>query len=248
VKKRQRIRKAICIGAFLLFPIIIFYFSPYIIVVGAASGVITGSFIMFSLLFVFSLIFGRSLCGYICPVGGLQECLLLVSDKKAKGGRRNIIKYCLWVPWIIAIAVLFIRAGGVSRVDFFFFISNGVSLSEPYSYVIYFGIVLLVVILALVAGKRAVCHYVCWMAPFMVIGTKLSDLLRIPKLHLESDKDKCNGCKMCSRICPMSLDVKDMVDSGNMKNTECILCGECVDSCTKKAINYSYMNRNGDSE
>ena len=37
---RQRVRKGIIIGTFLLFPIIMNYFSPYIIIDGAARGVI----------------------------------------------------------------------------------------------------------------------------------------------------------------------------------------------------------------
>ena len=38
----------------------------------------------------------------------------------------------------------------------------------------------------------------------------------------------------------MSLDVKSMVEIGIMTNSECILCGECVDICHKKAIKYSF--------
>ena len=206
---------------------------------GAIRGVISASFIMFSIEFVLSLFIGRALCGYVCPVGGMQECLMLASDKKAINGKRNLIKYIIWVPWIAAIAGLFIRAGGVTGVEFFFFISHGVSLSEPYSYFIYYGILMLVAVLALTLGKRSFCHCVCWMAPFMVIGTKVSDWLKIPRLQLKPDKENCIGCKKCSEKCPMSLDVKAMVENGCMKNSECILCGECIDACPKKAIAYS---------
>jgi len=37
----------------------------------------------------------------------------------------------------------------------------------------------------------------------------------------------------------MSLDVKAMVEAANMKNSECILCGECADICPKKTIKYT---------
>ena len=165
---------------------------------------------------------------------------MLVNKKNTKGGKRNYIKYFLWAPWIIAITFFFVRAGGVSHVDFSYFISNGVSLSEPYSYVIYYGVLLLVVVLALTMGKRAFCHSVCWMAPFMVIGTKVSDWLKLPKLHLRVNKDNCTGCKLCSAKCPMSLDVAEKVKRGKMKDAECILCGECVDVCTNRTIVYSF--------
>lgn len=238
--KRQNIRKALIVISFLLFPITIFYLSPYLIVIGAAEGVIAGSMIIFTLQFVLSLFFGKLFCAYACPGGGLQECLMLANNKKAKGGKLNYIKYCLWLPWIISIIILFIRAGGFSDVDFFFHTTNGVSLNQPFTYIIYYGIVMLITVLALTLGKRAFCHYVCWMAPFMVMGTKLANRLSIPVLHIKADKTKCNGCKKCSEKCTMSLDVKSMVENGKMANSECILCGECIDICNKKAITYSF--------
>ena len=246
MKKRQRIRKTTIIGMFLLFPIIIFYFSPYLIIAGAFEGVVAGCVIMFALQFAFSLIWGRSLCGYICPVGGLQECMMLANDKKAKGGKRNLIKYFIWAPWILAAVVLFIRAGGVNEVDFFFHINNGFSISQPFTYAIYYCVILIVVIMSLTMGKRAFCHYICWMAPFMVIGTKLSDFLRLPRLRLYSSRSNCIGCGRCSWKCPMSLDVREMVENENIKNSECILCGECVDVCPQKAIAYSFKAPGGD--
>jgi len=60
--KRQKIRKAMVIVSFLLFPISIYYFSPYLIVLGAIEGIIAGSFIMFSIQFALSIFFGRTLC------------------------------------------------------------------------------------------------------------------------------------------------------------------------------------------
>ena len=238
--KRQKIRKAIIIMAFLLFPIIIFYFSPYLIILGAINGIVAGSVVMFSLQFILSLFLGRSLCGYFCPVGGLQECLMLVNDKKAKGSKRNLIKYFIWVPWLITIVILFIRAGGFIEFNFFFHTKYGVSLYAPITYMIYYGVLLIVVVLALTIGRRAFCHCICWMAPFMVIGTKASELLKLPRLHLKSNKANCISCKKCSNKCPMSLNVQGMVEHGDMKNTECILCGECIDTCPKNAIKYSY--------
>jgi len=238
--KRQNIRKALMIISFLLFPVTIFYLSPYLIVLGATAGVIVGSMVIFTHQFMFSLFFGKLFCGYVCPGGGLQECLMLANNKRVKGGRRNYIKYCIWVPWIIAIIILFVRARGFSDVDFFFHITNGVSLNAPFTYLIYYGMVLLITVLALTLGRRAFCHYVCWMAPFMVIGTKIANGLKMPILHIKADKTKCINCKKCSEKCPMSLDVNSMVEREKMINSECILCGECIDICHKKAIKYSF--------
>ena len=242
MKSRQKVRKLLLVIMFLFLPVVMFYFSPYLIIRGAAEGIVTGSVIMFASQFVFSLFFGRFFCGYVCPTGGLQECLMLANCKKAKGGKRNLIKYFIWTPWIAVIAILFVRAGGFTRFDFTFHVANGVSLAEPFTYFIYYGVVLIIVVLSLTAGSRATCHYICWMAPFMVIGTKLADRLKIPRLHLESEKDSCIGCMKCSEKCPMSLDVKVMVETEKMKNPECILCGECIDICPKKTIKYAFKS------
>ncbi|NPV43691.1 MAG: 4Fe-4S binding protein [Firmicutes bacterium] len=42
----------------------------------------------------------RVKCGWLCPVGGLQEICTVSVNKRAKGGKRNWIKYIIWVPWI----------------------------------------------------------------------------------------------------------------------------------------------------
>ncbi|MFL7891978.1 MAG: 4Fe-4S dicluster domain-containing protein [Anaerolineales bacterium] len=63
-------------------------------------------------------------------------------------------------------------------------------------------------------------------------------------LRLVADASACKNCKRCSKNCPMSLDVNGMVQSGTMENSECILCGTCVDNCTSNAIRYSFSGSN----
>jgi len=38
----------------------------------------------------------------------------------------------------------------------------------------------------------------------------------------------------------MGLDVHGMVREGRMESTECILCGECVDTCPEGAVRYAW--------
>ena len=47
-------------------------------------------------------------------------------------------------------------------------------------------------------------------------------------------------CPECTANCPMSLDVNGMVQRGDMENSECILCGSCVDICPQDVIRYSF--------
>lgn len=242
MKKRQRIRRSIIIIMFLFFPITITWLSPVIpLIYSVFIGVLTGAAIIFLLQFLTSLFLGRAFCGFVCSAGGLQECLLRASDKKIKSHKISIIKYFIWAPWLIVIIAGFVLSGGIQQVDFFAgTVDNWIFLFAPYRYMIFFGVILLITILHLLVGKRAFCHSMCWMAPFMIIGTKISQWLRLPRLHLKPVKDNCNGCNICTRICVMSLDVKEMVLSENMADAECILCGECVDACPKKAIEYSF--------
>jgi polyferredoxin len=229
------------------------WLSPWLPLAGPFyGGIVPGALIVFAIQFLLSLFLGRAFCGWVCPVGGLQECLLLASDKKAKVGKRDLIKWVIWFPWIVLIIALFIRAGGVKSVMPQFGVSEGTFLGyviwyvdeiqygSYYRYYIYYGVISLVVVLALAFGKRTYCHSVCWMAPFMIIGTKISQRLKLPGLCLKPAKENCNGCNSCSRKCLMSLNVKDMVLREDMRNAECILCGECVDTCSKKAVKYSF--------
>ena len=134
-------------------------------------------------------------------------------------------------------------AGGLHSIDFFYQTNGGISVSDKQSYIIYYSFVALIVVLSLMAGKRAFCHYVCWMAPFMVIGSKIKTALRLPSLYIRSKKDSCTNCKSCERLCPMSLPVSTMIQKGTMANTECILCGQCIDACKTSVLRFSFGNQ-----
>ena len=245
MNKRQTIRKTIIIVMFFLFPITITWLSPVIpLIYIGPTGLLTGAAIIFLLQFLASLFLGRTFCGFLCSAGGLQECLMRISDNKIKSPKINIVKWIIWVPWILTIIVLFVRAGGINEVDFFAgTVDNWLFLFAPYRYMIYFGVILLITVLHLFVGTRAACHSICWMAPFMIIGTTLSDWLKLPRLRLKSDQNTCVGCKQCSKKCPMSLDVETMVKTSKMEDSECILCGECVDICPKKSISYCFQSK-----
>lgn len=236
--KRQKFRNLTLIIAMLLFPITIYYFSPYLIIHGAMEGVVTGSFIVFLAMLVGSIFLGRLFCGYLCPAGGIQECAMLVNSKSPRQGWKNNIKYVIWAVWIIVIIVCFIFRKQNLTVDFFYATEHGISISNIYAYIIYYGIILLIFVPSIIFGKRVFCHYLCWMAPFMVIGSKLGNLLHVKRLRLSADKNACINCHICDKCCPMSLNVVEKVKMENMDDNECTLCGACIDNCPKRAITY----------
>ena len=238
--KRQWIRKTLTLVMFLLFPITINFFSPYIIIDGASRGIVNGSLVVFGLLFLSSLFLGRLWCSWACPGAGLQEACFSINSKPARGGRFDWIKWGIWIPWIGIIAAMAILAGGYRTVDLLYLTESGISVDEPVKYALYYTVVGIVVALSLTAGRRSFCHYGCWMAPFMIAGRSVRNALKLPALRLKADAEKCAGCKKCTSNCPMSLDVHGMVKRGIMENSECILCGTCIDGCPKGVISYSF--------
>ena len=237
--KRQQVRKLGLIISLLLFPITIYYFSPAVIISAGLEGIINGSFIVFALMLVGSVFFGRWFCAYLCPAGGLQEVMIHVNAKAPKQGWKNAIKYVIWTIWLAVVVFCYIKKGEIIRVDFFYMTEYGISVADIYGYIIYYGIILLIAVPALAGGKRTFCHYFCWMAPFMVIGAKTGQLLHLPGLHIAADSKSCSSCKACSKACPMSVDIAAEAKRGKCTDAECIQCGECVDVCPNKALKYS---------
>jgi len=238
--KRQAMRKAVLFLLFLFFPVVMNFISPYVIIDGTLQGIISGSFIMFGVMFVLSLVFGRLWCAWVCPGAGMEEACFMVNDKPARGGKLNWIKWGIWFVWIGVIAFAAISAGGYRKVDFLHLTETGISVDEPFKYITYYMVLIPIFLLSIFAGRRAFCHYGCWMAPFMIIGRKIRNALNTPALRLVAEKDRCINCKKCTQGCPMSLDVNGMVQAGSMENSECILCGNCIDTCPKNVIRYSF--------
>jgi ferredoxin-type protein NapH len=236
--KRQKIRKAIIFISFLLFPATFYYLSPYLIIDGTLNGIITGSFLFFTLLFISSLFLGRAFCGWLCPAGGAQDIILDINGKKIRKG--NIIKWMIWIPWVSVIVILAVKNGGYHTVDPFYQTTYGFSIGNVYALITYLLVLMLIVVPAFIFGRRSFCHSICWMAPFMIIGRKIRNLIKLPALQLSSQPSTCVHCHSCTNTCPMSLPVEDMVTSAKMENTECVLCGKCVDGCKSGSIRYEF--------
>lgn len=239
MNRRQKIRKGLILFSFFLFPATFYYLSPFLILHASSRGIVNGSFVLFALMFASSLFLGRAYCGWICPGAGCQEAIIPLRDKRIIRG--DFIKWVVWVPWIGSIVLLAFRAQGYHRVDFFYMTTHGFSIGNLQGLFSYLFVLLVLIVLpAFVVGKRSFCHHLCWMAPFMISGRTAREAFGWLSLQLKSNRDLCKQCHTCSKHCPMSLPVEEMVNCGNMANRECILCGTCVDGCAQGAISFDW--------
>jgi polyferredoxin len=176
----------------------------------------------------------------------MQEIVEPVNRRPVNGKKINWIKWLIWVPWISLIVYLAVQAGGYRTVDPLYQTQNGISVAGDverpivFAYFVYYIVIGLFVGLAIVVGRRAGCHTICWMAPFMMIGRWIRNRFGWASLRLVADASACSNCQTCSQNCPMSLDVNGMVQVEQMEDAECILCGTCVDNCSRSAIRFSF--------
>jgi ferredoxin-type protein NapH len=228
----------------LLLPVTFNYFSPYLIIDGIVHKIAAGAFFIWTFMFITSLLFGRAFCSYICPYGGLQmvaDAVLQKPLKEVKFLRK--FKLVLSTLWVAAIIGLLITLSGFEKIDFFYLTENFVSIDSVIKLIGYYVIVTGLLILPFILGKRASCHYLCPMSILNIAGTKIKNKINIPSLRLISYKSKCTSCKQCNKACPMSLKVMDMVKNEKLDNIECILCGECGNSCKFGAVKRVYRKK-----
>lgn len=234
---RQKIRKCILTFSALLFPLTFFFLSPYLIVLAASQGILNGSAILFGALLALSLFTSRLFCGWLCPGGAVQDYVSAANGRRWNGRGKNLSKYLIWAVWFGFIVFLWIKNKPLSAHPAFKF------EIDPQYLVTYTIVVTIIFLFTLFTGKRGMCHSFCWMAPFMIVGEKVADLLHIPRFRLKAEPDKCVSCGKCTKNCPMSLDIGAMVKTGKPDSTECINCLECVDGCPQHAIGFGILPR-----
>lgn len=238
--RRQKIRSGITLFSVLIFPAVYYYLSPYVPMMGAAEGVMAGSLVVFALLFLTAPFFGRSFCSWVCPAGAIQDQAVQARTSPFRRRAFGWLKYAVWAPWLGLILALFHSAGGLKSFDFVYATSYGFSIDRLPALIIYLMVVLTFYILALAAGRRAACHTVCWMAPFMILGRALGRATGLPGLRLAAQKEKCTTCGSCTRACPMSLQVQELVQKGHTDSSDCILCGRCADGCPVGCLGFRW--------
>ena len=199
------------------------------------KGIINASFFAFVLMLLLSLFFGRAYCSWFCPGCGVQEILTLIVKKKSKNSKALYIKYFIFIVWLGVIVAGYI-INGFRTVDMTYGMTD---VTIERKIILTTGAILIFVPLTAIFGQFASCKYVCWQAPFMIIGTKIRDCFQLRGLRLKANVNDCTNCKICNKKCPMNLDVLGNMKNNKLNDTECILCGNCIDNCKQKVIKYS---------
>ncbi len=235
---RQRIRRVLLLVAVLLFQVKILhlFMSPVVPVFAARLRIIPGSLIVYTALFISSLFLGRAFCGWFCPGAGMQELLSLVVHRRAKPGWGDRIKYAICGAWSFTILAIAMEAGGFSRVDLNFGTQSSGIVQEV---LMRTGHFVIIGALGAVFGAWASCRYICWIAPFLVLGRRIRDLTRLHGLRIAIKQESCSGCERCRDVCPMDVKMFSRART-SIRSDDCILCGNCVDVCDAEAVRFSW--------
>jgi polyferredoxin len=79
------------------------------------------------------------------------------------------------------------------------------------------------------------CKYLCPIGAFNGLIAHKS----LVKIKLG---DKCDGCQICDRICPVEAITMDGKNRPVIDYPECILCGKCIEKCPEGALNIINLN------
>ncbi len=238
IMNRQRIRKILLAVAVLLFQVKILhlFMSPVVPVFAARLGIIPGSLLVYAALFVSSLFLGRAFCGWFCPGAGMQELLALVIHRRAGRGWGDRVKYAICGAWSLLILSMLFQAGGLTRVDVSFGTRSSGIVQEI---LMRTGHFVIIGVLGAIFGAWASCRYICWIAPFLVLGRRIREFVRLPGLRIAIKPESCSACERCRDVCPMAVNMLPGAET-SIRSDDCILCGNCVDVCHGQALRFRF--------
>ncbi len=208
-----------------------------------AESSVRAPYYVIGILALFGLIFARTICGFLCPVGLGQELLYKIRSPKLKKSRvtrvLSYFKYVLLVLLVVIIPLLY-ALRDVPLPAFCKYICPAGTIGGAIGLLIHpdnadmFGMLggqflwkfslLVAFIVASIFIFRFFCRFFC------PLGALYGFFNKIALIGVKVDKDSCTQCGKCVAVCKM--DVKRVGDH------ECINCGECISVCPTKAISW----------
>jgi hypothetical protein len=176
-------------------------------------------------------------CGWICPLGALQEAIAAFSHglqrrvprlRRAVHALQQRADHFLWVDrWLryLKYLVLIWALGGAALFGYMVFrdvdpwvaIVNVAELEASLG-----AVTLAIVLIASLFVERPWCRYAC------PLGATIGILGRISLLKIERTASACLACGVCNTSCPVGLQVDRMT---RVDSPDCISCLQCVGAC-----------------
>lgn len=170
-------------------------------------------------LMVLALVFGRVYCSVLCPLGLLQEAMMIIFRRK------NTMHKNLPYKYFIAAVAFGVLIGGSALV---------VRWIDPYTLfgsaaigaAIGLGALILLAVLVWFKG-RWFCSNIC------PVGAVLGLIAKRALVKVYIDDAKCVACGMCAKQCPVGcIDIKNKT----VDNEMCIKCMKCQGVCKFGAL------------
>lgn len=195
--------------------------------------------------FIFGSIFGRFVCGWLCPFGLFQDLLHklpLFRKKKQLPGHR-FLKYgkYLVLAGLVCIGSAFLFTGYVKVPAFCKYLcpsgtlmgaipllTNGGLRAQTGTLFDWKFAVLLILVILSIKVYRPFCQYLC------PLGAIYGWFNRFSLVQIHWEKDACVSCGACQRNCPVNLAPEQISVS-----PECIKCGQCIDACPTGCLHFT---------
>ena len=203
----------------------------------------TAPYYVFGIIMLYGLLFGRWICGFLCPFGLIQELLHKIPTPKLRKNRftrvLSYLKYVILVffVFIVPLAYAFRNfplpgfckyicpAGTLEgAIGLLSNSANGSFLSMLGPLFTWKFLLMVSFLVACVFIFRFFCRFFC------PLGLLYGFFNRIALVGVKLDKKSCTECGLCIGKCKM--DIKHVGD------IECINCGECIDVCPTNAISW----------
>jgi len=190
---------------------------------------------------LYCILFGRLICGWLCPFGLIQELLYKIKTPKLKKNRfTKILSYLKYVILVVFVFIIPI-AYAFRDTPFPAFckyicpagtLEGGLSLLANKVNASYFSmlgpiftwkfLLLVSIIVACIFIFRMFCRFICPLGALYGLFNKIS------VFGITLDNSKCVNCDLCKKKCKM--------DISHVGDSECISCGECINTCPTNAI------------
>ena len=200
---------------------------------GAVGACPLGSF-QTGVMLLLGVVFGRVICGFLCPFGLVQELLYKLPTKKAGKSqwtrRLSLLKYVILVLFVIVIPLTYAVPGfckyicpvGTLEGGLFFVTVDSQIRALAGKLFLWKTGVLAVILISSVFLFRSFCRFLCPLGAFYSLFHKTAIM------NIQVDQEKCTGCSICVTTC--KLDVKRVGDR------ECVQCGACIGKCPTCAL------------